>query len=96
MRKNTFAFPTLVAVMLFSGVILAQDPVQDIDAKAHPNLAAAQFHVVEANKAVALAQRDNRYDMKGHCDKARQLLIQANNELKAAAEAANASAAKKK
>jgi hypothetical protein len=37
-------------------------------------MAAAQKHVVEANAAIATAQKDNRYDMKGHAEKARQLL----------------------
>lgn len=96
MRKKSFVLPAMLAAVLFCGVTLAQDPVQDIDAKIHPNLAAAQYHVVQANNAIAIAQKDNKYDMKGHADKARQLLIQVNNELKAAAELANAAAAKKK
>ncbi len=96
MTKKTFAVPAVLTAMLFCGSIIAQEPVQDINAKAHPNLAAAQKHVVEANAAVALAQKDNRYDMKGHAEKARQLLVEVNNELKAAAEAANAAGAAKK
>ncbi len=55
----------------------------------HPNLAAAQRHVVEANQAIAVAQKDNHWDMHGHAEKARQLLVEVNNELKAAAETAN-------
>lgn len=35
------------------------------------------------------AQKANECDMKGHAEKAKQLLEQVNNELKAAAEAAN-------
>jgi len=64
--------------------------VLDIDSRIHPNLAQAQRHVVEANRFIAMAQKDNRYDMKGHAERARELLVQVNNELKAAAEAANA------
>jgi hypothetical protein len=79
----------LGALLLCSMVTLAQEPVQDIDKKMHPNLAAAQSHVVEANNYVATAQKDNRYDMKGHAEKARALLVQVNQELKLAAEAAN-------
>lgn len=93
MTKKTFAFPALLAAVLMCGATLAQEPVQDISAKVHPNLAAAQRHVVEANAAIATAQKDNRYDMKGHAEKARQLLVEVNNELKAAAEAANAAGA---
>lgn len=79
-------------------IVAAQEPVVDINKKVHPNLAAAQQHIVEANRYVATAQKANRYDMKGHAEKARQLLNEANQELKAAAEAANAAnaAAKKK
>lgn len=96
MTKKIFAFPAAFAALLLCGVTLAQEPVQDINARVHPNLAAAQRHVVEANAAIATAQKDNRYDMKGHAEKARQLLVEVNNELKAAAEAANAAGAMKK
>jgi hypothetical protein len=90
MKKKVFAFPALLGVVLMCGLTLAQEPVTDIDAKIHPNLAAAQRHVVEANQAIITAQKDNRYDMKDHAEKARQLLVQVNQELKAAALAANA------
>lgn len=93
MTKRTLAFPAMLAAVLFCGATMAQEPVLDINPKVHPNLAAAQRHVVEANNAIATAQKDNRYDMKGHAEKARQLLVEVNNELKAAAEAANAAAA---
>lgn len=90
MRSRLFVYPALLSAILLCGVTIAQEPVEDINPKFHPNLAAAQHHVVEANRAIAIAQKDNHYDMKGHAEKARQLLVEANNELKAAAEAANA------
>ena len=93
-RKLTFTL--MVTAMLFYGATLAQEPVVDIDAKVHPNLAAAQRDVVEANKAVAVAQKENRYDMQGHAEKARELLVQVNNELKLAAAAANEAGPKSK
>ncbi len=86
MRKLTAAF----SILAFCLILTAQEPVVDIDKKIHPNLAEAQRLVVEANHYVELAQKDNRYDMKGHAEKARDLLVQTNRELKAAAEAANA------
>ena len=61
-----------------------------LDAKIHPNLAEAQRLLVEANNRVIEAQRDNRDDMRGHAERARQLMAQASRELKLAAEAANA------
>jgi hypothetical protein len=86
----------ILSALLFCCVTLAQEPVMDIDSKIHPNLAEAQHHVVEANRAIATAQKDNKGDMQGHAEKARQLLVEANRELKAAAEAANAANAMKK
>ena len=90
MKKRILVFPAMLTAVLFSLVSLAQEPVLDIDQKVHPNLYEAQRHVIEANKYIATAQKDNHYDMKGHAEKARQLLVQVNNELKLAAEAANA------
>lgn len=80
----------IASVFVFCMVITAQEPVVDIDKGRHPHLFAAQQAVVEANRHIAEAQKDNHYDMKGHAEKARQLLVEVNNELKAAAEAANA------
>ncbi len=94
--QRLIAVPALFVTVLLCAVTFAQEPVVDINAKIHPNLAAAQRHVVEANNEIATAQKDNRYDMKGHAEKARQLLVEVNNELKAAAEAANAAGAGKK
>lgn len=96
MTKKTQLFAAILSAVMMCCVTMAQEPVQDIDKKIHPNLAEAQRHVVEANNAVATAQKDNKYDMKGHAEKARQHLVEANQELKLAAEAANAAGAKKK
>jgi hypothetical protein len=93
MTKAGLAISTILGAALFCGVALAQEPVEDINKSVHPVLAAAQHHVVEANNNVTAAQKDNRYDMQGHAEKARDLLVQANNELKAAAQAADASRA---
>ncbi|HXW90152.1 MAG TPA: hypothetical protein VEK33_06360 [Terriglobales bacterium] len=95
MSKKTRVFTAMLSTLLFCVVTVAQAPVVDIDGKRHPNLAEAQKLVVQANHYVELAQKDNRYDMKGHAEKARVLLTQVNEELKAAAEAANAAAMKK-
>lgn len=66
----------------------------------HPNLAQAQRLVTQANHYLEEAQKDNRYDMQGHAERARQLLAEASKEIRAAATAANAAnaanAAKKK
>jgi hypothetical protein len=89
MVKKNLIFPTVLGLALLAGSSLAQDPVVNIDRARHPNLAEAQEHLVAANAAIARAQADNRYDMKGHAEKARQHLAEADRELKAAAAAAN-------
>ena len=87
----------ILCAAVFAGVLtLAQEPVQNIDKEKHPNLANAQKLIAEANNYSETAQKDNKYDMKGHADKARQLLVQASAELKQAAEAASAPTPQKK
>jgi hypothetical protein len=81
---------TVVCVALFCiGVMLAQEPALNVDKNKHPNLAGAERLVIEANNYIINAQKDNRYDMHGHASKARQLLVQVNQELQLAAEDAN-------
>ncbi len=58
----------------------------------HPNLAKAQTASRNAYNAVVAAQQANEWDLKGHAQKAKELLDQVNNELKLAAEASNARA----
>jgi hypothetical protein len=75
---------------MLSGVSVAQKkPVQNVSAKRHPNLAAAQKLTDQAFNKITAAQQANEWDMDGHAQKAKELLDQANNELKKAAEAAN-------
>jgi hypothetical protein len=79
----------ILGLLLFCGVMISQEPMVDIDQHLHPNLYQAQRDAVDANRLIELAQKDNRYDMHGHATKARQLLVEVNHELKAAAEDAN-------
>ena len=90
MTKKVQTLAALLSALLLCSLTIAQEPVLDIDHRVHPNLAEAQRHVVEANRLIHEAQKDNRYDMHGHAEKARQLLVEVNQELKAAAETANA------
>jgi hypothetical protein len=55
----------------------------------HPNLAAAQRLAKRAFEKIVAAQEANEFDLGGHAAKAKDLLDQANAELKAAAETAN-------
>jgi hypothetical protein len=96
MTKKVQVFTAIFGMVLFCSAMLAQQPVVDIDKKLHPNLAEAQRLVVSASHYVTEAQQGNKYDMNDHAAKAQQLLIQVNQELKAAAEAANAATQKGK
>lgn len=64
-------------------------PVENVSAKKHPNLAAAQHLATQAYDKVVAAQKANEFDLGGHAAKAKDLLEQATRELKAAAETAN-------
>ena len=96
MSKKTQKFTALLGALFICAATVAQTPVADIDRKIHPNLAEAQRLMIQANQYLINAQKANKYDMKGHDEKARELLQQAAQEVKAAAEAANAAGAKKK
>jgi len=63
-------------------------PVEDVGRR-HPNIMAAQRLVDQAFNRIVAAQQANEWDMDGHAQRAKDLLDQANRELKAAAEAAN-------
>ena len=67
----------------------AQMPVQNIDPERHGNLAAAQNLVVQAFERLSDAQVANNYQLGGHVERAKDLLRQANEEIKMAAETAN-------
>jgi hypothetical protein len=88
-KTRLFAFTAGLVLMLGTAAI-AQKPEKNISHMKHPNLAAAQKHCQMAWDAVGKAQSANEFDMGGHAQKAKDLLEQANTELKAAAEAANA------
>ncbi|HYM27522.1 MAG TPA: hypothetical protein VET66_05200 [Steroidobacteraceae bacterium] len=77
------------AALVLTGAALAAPPVDNISARRHPNLAAAQRLTTQAWEKIGAAQGANEWDMGGHAQKAKELLDQANRELKAAAEAAN-------
>jgi hypothetical protein len=79
----------LGTALLCGGVAIAQKPERDISAQKHPNLAAAQRLADQAFNKISAAQEANEFDMNGHAAKAKELLDQANHELKMAAEAAN-------
>jgi hypothetical protein len=76
-------------LVLAASAVVAAPPADNVSGKRHPNLAAAQRLSTKAYEKVVAAQQANEWDMAGHAQKAKDLLDQANQELKAAAEAAN-------
>lgn len=66
-----------------------QAPSENISAKKHPNLAAAQRLCYNAFEKITAAQEAHEWDLDGHAAKAKELLDQASNELKQAAISAN-------
>lgn len=88
--RNVLIGAVLVLTMTITGFVFAQKkPAQNVSGRRHPNLAAAQHLTAQAYQKIIAAQRANEWDMEGHAQKAKDLLDQANNELKQAAEAAN-------
>jgi hypothetical protein len=86
---KTTCIATLVSsLLLLVGGAIAQ-PAKNISKGRHPNLAAAQNLSRQAWQRVLDAQQANEWDLAGHAQKAKELLDQANNELKLAAETAN-------
>jgi hypothetical protein len=79
----------MVALILAVVAIAQNGPARNISGKKHPNLNAAQRLTAQAFKRITDAQVANEWDMEGHAAKAKDLLDQANNELKKAAQAAN-------
>lgn len=94
--KTRRQFP--LQVLGLTGVtaaLVSAQPKQTVSSSRHPNLAAAQNFCQQAYDKCVEAQGANEFDMAGHAQKAKNLLEQANTQLKAAATAANAANKKK-
>ena len=87
-KKDMLIGTALGLVLGCSGAIFAQAPVVNIGDR-HGNLRAAQQYIVSAWQRIDEAQQDNNYQLGGHAGRAKQLLIQADDELKQAAITAN-------
>ena len=90
MKLRNLVLSTFVgSAVLAGGIIVAQQPSRNVNPERHPNIAAAQRLSQQAYEKVTAAQQANEWDLGGHASKAKELLEQANRELKLAAEAAN-------
>jgi hypothetical protein len=87
MKKAIVA--AVAALVVAGGAAFAAAPVRNVSSTRHPNLAAAQRYSQQAWDKIVAAQKVNEWDLGGHAQKAKELLEQANNELKQAAETAN-------
>jgi hypothetical protein len=74
----------ITTVLAFGGGILAAGPL-----RGHPNLEAARNDLNGAWDHITRAQQNNEYDMGGHAAKAKDLIQNAKEEVRLAAEAAN-------
>ena len=88
---KTFISAVVVSAgLVASGVASAQQPApQSVSPKRHPNLAAAQRFLEQAFSSISAAQADNEFDMEGHAVKAKNLIDEADRQLKQAAAWAN-------
>ncbi len=66
-----------------------QEPALNVSPSRHGNIARAQEYSRQAFDAMTRAQQANEFDLGGHAERAKQLLQQANDEMKLAAEWAN-------
>ena len=86
---------TLLLGLMTPAVIAApvpppqKKPAQNVSPRRHPNIAAAQRLTAQAFQKITAAQQANEFDLAGHAAKAKELLDQANEELKKAAEVSN-------
>lgn len=87
--RRYFPLQVLGLAQLTAALAPAQQPKQTVSGARHPNLAAAQRACQTAWDKCVAAQQANEWDMQGHAQKAKDLLDQANTQLKQAAQAAN-------
>ena len=85
--RTSFFRTSIIALAIAAPLGLALADTK-ADLKKHPNLAAAQKLAMQAFDKLEAAQKANEYDLGGHAQKAKDLLKQANEEIKLAAEKA--------
>ena len=90
MTKKNLAIALLLCITsALVGAMFAQAPVVNIDRRRHGNLAAAQSYIVQAYQRLDQAQQANEDQLGGHAQRAKDLLSQADGEIRLAADVAN-------
>lgn len=87
--KHLLSTAAMCAMLTPGLAVFAQAPARNISPQKHPNLAAAQTSISHAYQRIETAQQANRDKLGSHAQRAKELLAQASNELKLAAEFAN-------
>ncbi|MGE8190324.1 hypothetical protein [Pseudomonas sp. NPDC086278] len=87
-KKFMIVASVICSSLIFGCVSRADQPTVDIGDR-HGNLRGAQEHILQAWQLVGEAQRDNNSHLGGHAERAKELLSQASEELRAAADTAN-------
>ncbi|CAN5703281.1 hypothetical protein BH10ACI4_BH10ACI4_08200 [soil metagenome] len=88
-NRNVILITSLSTAIACCGIVLAQSPIVNIDSRRHGNLASAQSYIVQAYGKINDAQRANEDQLGGHAQRAKDLLSQADAELRLAANVAN-------
>ena len=91
-KRNIWISAFALAVVLICGTVLyaqMNPPVVNIDPHRHGNMAAAQSSIVEAYQRLNRAERENDDQLGGHAQKAKEFLVQADEEIRLAANVAN-------
>ena len=89
MKNRLLIRAALCATLGCAGVVFAQAPVINISNR-HGNLRAAQTYIVQAFEKINRAQTDNQDQLGGHAQRAKDYLLQADEELRLAANVSNA------
>jgi hypothetical protein len=90
MNRRDFVSGCVVSAgTLAAGGAMAQERPERNVGRRHPNLAAAQRLTQQAFERIVAAQQANEWDLGGHAQRAKELLDQANRELKQAADVSN-------
>lgn len=90
LKNSRFVLFSFGVMALGSIMAAAQAPVVTINPQQHGELAQAQSNLVQAYSDVVQAQRNNSSHLGGHAQRAKDLISQANEELRLAADRADA------
>ena len=73
--KTRVAAVLLGSLLMSVGAIVFAQPKENISKGRHPNLAAAQRLSQQAWERIVAAQQANEWDLQGHAQKAKELLV---------------------